>query len=194
MAKKWLNGSNILNGVFFVMVLVLIFNPSAKALVIKGMMKVGLFQPDLSRKVSNDDTAAVLPDVVFQSPDGQKIHLTELKGKVVFINFWATWCPPCIAEMPSISGLYEKLKNNKNIVFVMVDADHNFQKSVPFMAQHHFSMPLYALISNVPAQLVSNNIPTTTIIDKMGKIVFHQEGGADYSNPKILAYLNSISK
>src|SRR5476651_2141694 len=194
MIKKWLNRSNILNGLFFTIVLVLMFNPSAKALVIEGMMKVGLFQPDLSRKASNDHAPTILPDVVFQSPDGQKIHLAELKGKVVFINFWATWCPPCIAEMPSISGLYEKLKNNKNVLFIMVDADHNFQKSVPFMAQHRFAMPLYAVISNVPAQLVSNNIPTTTIIDKTSKIVFHQEGSADYSNPKILAYLNSISK
>lgn len=157
-------------------------------------MKVGLFQPDLSRKVNDNEKIAVLPDVVFQRSDGQKLHLAELKGKVLFINFWATWCPPCIAEMPSISGLYEKLKNNKNVLFIMVDADHNFQKSIPFMTKHHFGMPLYAVISNVPDTLVSNNIPTTTIIDKTGKIVFHQEGSADYSNPKILAYLNSISK
>jgi thiol-disulfide isomerase/thioredoxin len=194
MNKKWLNPTNLLNGLFFAVVLLLIFNPSAKVEVIQGMMKIGLFQPNIAKPVNQKNLSTTLPDVVFQNPDGYIIHLSEQKGKVVFINFWATWCPPCIAEMPSISGLYEKLKNNKNIVFMMVDADHNFQKSVPFMTKHRFNMPLYQLISNVPPGLVSNSIPTTTIIDKNGQVVFHEEGSADYSNPKILAYLNSISK
>jgi thiol-disulfide isomerase/thioredoxin len=194
MATKWFNRSNVLNAAFFAIALALVFNPSAKALVIEGMMKVGLFQPKLSHEVIMDHAAVTLPDVVFQSPNGKTIRLSEQKGKVVFINFWATWCPPCIAEMPSISGLYEKLKSNRNVAFIMVDADHNFQKSVPFMTKHRFAMPLYQLAGNVPESLASNNIPTTTIIDKSGKIVFHQEGSADYSNPKILAYLNEISK
>jgi thiol-disulfide isomerase/thioredoxin len=194
MIKKWFKISNLLNGLFFVGVLVLIFNPSAKAVAIQGLMHIGLFQPDMDKPVSKEVTAAGLSDVVFKSTDGRTIHLAEQKGKVVFLNFWATWCPPCIAEMPSINGLYEKLKDNKNIVFIIVDADHNFQKSVPFMAKRKFTMPLYQLASSVPSNLVSNSIPTTTIIDKSGQIVFHQEGSADYSNPKILAYLNSIAK
>ncbi|MES2277721.1 MAG: TlpA disulfide reductase family protein [Bacteroidota bacterium] len=194
MTKKWFKLSNLLNGLFFAGVLVLIFNPSAKALMIQGMMKVGLFQPDIIKPVSKAAAKPGLPDVLFQSTDGRTIHLAEQKGKVVFINFWATWCPPCIAEMPSINGLYEKLKNNKNVVFIIVDADHNFQKSMPFMTKRKFTMPLYQLASGVPESLVSNSIPTTTIIDKNGQIVFHQAGSADYSNPKILEYLNRISK
>ncbi|QKJ31337.1 TlpA family protein disulfide reductase [Mucilaginibacter mali] len=188
---KFLKTSNLLNGLFFLAVLVLLFNPSAKAVMIRGLMKVGLFQPDMDMSV---EKSAAVPDVIFQSTDGRKIHLSDLKGKVVFINFWATWCPPCIAEMPSINSLYQKLKNNKNIVFIIVDADRNFSKSVSFMQKNRFTMPLYQLASNVPPELVSNAIPATTILDKTGRIVFHQNGSADYSNPKILEYLNRIAK
>jgi thiol-disulfide isomerase/thioredoxin len=193
MAKSWFKLSNLLNGAFLIMLVVFIFNPSAKALMIEGLMKVGLFQPNISKPVN---TAPVnnLPDVLFENPDGKLIHLADQKGKVVFVNFWATWCPPCIAEMPSINKLYNKLKDNKNVVFIIVDADHNFQKSVPFMAKNHYNMPLYKLASNVPQNLVSNSIPATTIIDKNGQIVFHQDGSADYGNPKVLEYLNKISK
>lgn len=194
MKKQWFKISNLLNGLFFAVVLVLVFNPSAKALAIRGLMEVGLFQPDLVREVDNKTVAAVMPDVIFKNTQGKIVRLSDLKGKVIFINFWATWCPPCVAEMPSINALYEKLKNNPNIVFLIVDADSNFQKSVPFMQKYKFTMPLYQLASAPPPELVSRSIPTTTIIDKSGKTVFHQEGSADYSGKKVIEYLTKISK
>jgi len=193
MKKQWFKLSNLLNGVFLAAALVLIFNPSAKALAIQGLMKVGLFQPRLTEAEVKTSVAAI-PDVAFKNPEGKVVRLSDLKGKVIFINFWATWCPPCVAEMPSINALYNKLKSNPNIVFLIVDADGNFQKSVPFMQKKKFTMPLYQLASAVPPELVSRSIPTTTIIDKTGRTVFHQEGSADYSGQKIIDYLNKISK
>jgi thiol-disulfide isomerase/thioredoxin len=185
----------VLNGLFLLMLVVVLVNPAAKALVIQGLMTVGFFQPRLDSEEPKAITAAnALPDVTFKDTEGKTIHLADLKGKVVFLNFWATWCPPCIAEMPSINKLYEKLRSNPNIVFLIVDADHDFNKSVPFMKKRRFTMPICMLTSNVPETLVSNSIPTTTIIDKAGRITFHQEGSADYSNPKIATYLESIAK
>ena len=185
MTKKLLNGFIVLAFV------VVMFNPSAKALIIRGMMEVGFFQPSLPTDLS---VTTSIPDVTFQDTKGKTIHLDDLKGKVVFINFWATWCPPCIAEMPSINVLYEKLKNNPNIVFLIVDADGDFKKSVPFMQKRRFTMPLCKVTSGVPESLASTAIPVTTIIDKAGRITFHHEGGIDYSNPKIQAYLETIAK
>lgn len=190
--KKWIRLPHLLNGVVFIAFVILVINPSAKAVLIRGLMKAGLFQPQLS-SVAIKKESAVLPDVIFESADGRVIHLANLKGKVIFLNFWATWCPPCIAEMPSINGLYEKLRNNNNIIFIIADADRNFQKSKPFMAKHHFTMPLYRPTSVVPESFLSHAIPTTTIIDRRGNVVFHQEGSADYSNPRVLQYLKSIA-
>jgi thiol-disulfide isomerase/thioredoxin len=192
--KRRLKAPILLNMVIFIGLMTLLFNPLAKAALIKGLMKVGLFQPKLPEAVKVNSATTSAPDIVFQGTNGRLLHLADQRGKVVFINFWATWCGPCIAEMPAINRLYEKLKGNKNIVFIIVDADHDFSKSRPFMAKRHFTMPLYQAASKIPESFLSNAIPTTTIIDRTGKVVFHQEGSADYSNPKVLEYLNKISK
>jgi thiol-disulfide isomerase/thioredoxin len=184
--------SRLLNGLFAVVILIILFNPSAKALLIRGLMKVGLFQLDIAQPLKTVADKK-LPDINFQSTNGQIMKLTNQKGKVIFMNFWATWCPPCIAEMPTINELQQKLKNNKNIIFIMVDTDHNFSKSVPFMSEHHFNLPLYQANNMIPENLLGNAIPTTVIFDKGGKMVFRHEGGADYSSSQILAYLTLLA-
>ena len=84
-----------------------------------------------------DTTESAVPttatDVSFKDKSGNVVQLNDLKGKVVFINFWATWCPPCIHELPSIDQLRQSLKDNKDIVFLMVDVDGDIDKSSAFM-------------------------------------------------------------
>ncbi|RYU87826.1 redoxin domain-containing protein [Mucilaginibacter terrigena] len=185
--------SRLINALFIILIALMIFNPTAKALMIRGLMKVGLFQPD----ISNNEGAGIdasLPAVIFQKADGQIVNLADQKGKVVFINFWATWCPPCIAEMPAISTLYQKVKNNNKIVFMAVDADGNFARSSIFMSKNGYSLPLYKTNSDVPPQMFGSALPTTIIFDKKGKMVFRHEGMADFNNPKVLAYLLKLAK
>ncbi len=67
------------------------------------------------------------PDVSFLGENGQTVTLSSLRGKVVFINFWATWCPPCKVEMPGINRLKKSFKGNDQIVFLMVDVDGNLK-------------------------------------------------------------------
>lgn len=191
--RKKLTVANMLNGVFIVLVLIVFFSPSAKALLIRGLMQVGLFQPDISQPVKTTGNTS-LPNITFQNTDGKILNLSDQKGKVIFMNFWATWCPPCIAEMPSVNELYEKLKNNKNIIFIMVDADHDFSKSAPFMNKHQFTLPLYEANSEIPGNLLSGSIPTTMIFDKNGQLVFRHEGAGDYSSIKVTDYLLKLAR
>jgi thiol-disulfide isomerase/thioredoxin len=183
--------SNILNGLFAIVILVVMFSPPAKALVLRGLMQVGLFQPDVSERQT---VAAASPELTLEDENGHALTLSSLKGKVVFINFWATWCPPCIAEMPGINSLAEKLKSNKDVQFVTVDVDHNFKKSRSFLQKHHLTLPLYQATVPIPPEMLGEAIPTTIIIDKTGKMVFRLEGGADYGNSKVEAYLTKLSK
>ncbi|QHS54820.1 TlpA family protein disulfide reductase [Mucilaginibacter sp. 14171R-50] len=184
--------SRLINALFIVVIALLIFNPKAKAVMIQGLMKIGLFQPDIAESVTPAGATA-LPAVVFEGTDGKTVSLADHKGKVIFINFWATWCPPCIAEMPTINALHEKLKNNPNIVFMTVDADGNLDRSAMFMNKHHYSLPLYKAGTDVPPGMFGNTLPTTVIFDKSGKMVFRHEGTADFSNPKVMAYLLQIA-
>lgn len=190
MIRKWLTLSNILSGLFFAVVIMFVLNHKAKAFVIRSMMKVGFYQPKLPE---HNNTGILVPDLVFKDSNGQDIHLADLKGKVVFIDLWATWCPYCAAEMPGINELYLEEKNNKNIVFIMDDVDGDAGKSLLFMAKHQYSLPVHNLVGKIPADLADGTIPTTFVVDKSGHIVYKHVGSADYSNPKMLAYLNQLA-
>ena len=188
--RKWLTPRYLANFTFYAVILLLIFNPSAKALMIRGLMVIGFFQPDVPAAVKR--TAAV-PDITFMDTKGKRIALSSLKGKVVFINFWATWCPPCIAELPSVNKLHKQLRADTNIVFLVTDADNNFSRSAPFLLRHHYNLPLYQTISAVPEMIMGNTIPTTVVINKAGILVFRHEGAADYTNKEFGAYLVKLS-
>jgi thiol-disulfide isomerase/thioredoxin len=187
--KKHLTISNLLNALFFVAVIVLLFVPSAKAFVLRSLMKTGLFQP----KVTHTGKPVQVPDISFRDVKGETITLSALKGKVVFINFWATWCPPCIAELPSINTLHQKMDSNKNIIFLMADADGKPEQALLFLQKKQYNLPACMATSNVPAFVAAGTIPTTVVLNKKGEMVYHHEGAADYSNNKFTAYLQQLS-
>ena len=188
--KKKLTVSNLLNGLFAVLVIALLVSTSTRVLLIQGLMKVGFFQPNIK---PGEKTFAPA-DVIFEDEKGQTTALSSLKGKVVFINFWATWCPPCVAEMPTINKLSNKLRGNTNIQFIMVDVDHDFSKSGPFMQQHQFNLPLYQAVNAIPDAMLGASIPATVIIDKNGRMVFQHAGTANYGGDDMVAYLTSLAK
>jgi len=132
-------------------------------------------------------------ELSFKDKEGKVVQLSALKGKVVFINFWATWCPPCIHELPSIDQLRKSLKDNKDIVFLMVDVDGDIEKSSAFMTENKYDLPLYIPESEIPPEFLGQSIPTTVILDKAGKIVERLEGSRDYGAPEIKKALLDIA-
>nr|WP_197486550.1 TlpA disulfide reductase family protein [Mucilaginibacter sp. L294] len=187
--KKHLTTGNLLNALLFIAVVVLLFVPSAKAFLLRGLMKTGFFQPEVSSPIK----PVQVPDINFRDAQGQTVTLSELKGKVVFINFWATWCPPCLAEMPAINALHQKLSRNKNIVFLMADADGSPERASLFLQNKQYNLPVYAATTAVPANVSGGTIPTTVVLNKKGEMVYHHEGVADYTNDKFATYLQQLS-
>ncbi|WP_219225031.1 TlpA family protein disulfide reductase [Pedobacter antarcticus] len=198
--KKWFTASNIFTAVIFLLIAALIINPQIKGTLMQGLMKIGLFQPEVPSGTSTDsgsentEQQASTSSVSFKDESGAIVPLNSLHGKVVFINFWATWCPPCVAEMPSINDLYTKLKTNPNVVILMVDVDNKAAQSQEFMHKNKYSLPVFTPASAIPPDYLGSAIPTTVVLNKAGKIVFRHEGGADYTNPEFLAYLEKLSK
>lgn len=193
MIKKWITKSNIGNALFFIAMMVLIFNADAKSWLMQGLMKIGFFQPEISQTTAFKETQPSIADVQFIDVNGQQVNLSSLNGKVVFINFWATWCPPCIAEMPSINAFYQKFKDNPNVVFLMVDVDGNFKKSEKFMQRRNFDLKVWNAASSIPETYLGGSIPTTVILDKQGRLVFRHEGGADYENKDFQESINKLA-
>lgn len=138
------------------------------------------------------DVQQQTPDLKFKDENGKTISLSSLKGKVVFINLWATWCPPCIHEMPSINELKKSLNNNDDIVFLMVDVDNKMEQSSAFMKENGYDLPVYVPASDIPSDYLGGAIPTTVILDKNGNIAARMEGGRDYTDPQIAKGLNEL--
>lgn len=184
--RRFFSMSNITTGIMVLFLVLVLVNPSVKAGVMQGLMKVGLFQPGMPEEAKAESEMA--PDMSFVDGEGKTFTLSSLRGKVVFLNFWATWCPPCRAEMPSINALYERFREDKNVIFLTVDTDGNYKKANNFLKKQQYSLPLYVADSQIPGELLGRSIPTTVIINKKGQVAYRHEGAADYGNEKFMAY------
>lgn len=119
---------------------------------------------------------------------GNPLKFKALKGEVIIINFWATWCGPCIAEMPSLQKLYDEYGENVNFLFVTTD-DTN---KVDNFLKKGYDLPVYYPKTTVPDIFYSKTIPTTFIIDKKGRIVTAKSGEANWFDDDIQSLLGRL--
>ena len=130
-------------------------------------------------------------EFAFLDGNGKSVTLNDLKGKVVFINFWATWCPPCLQEMPSIHKLKQTFKG-EDIVFLLVDVDNQYEQANAFMKKNNYDLPVYVANGPIPSEFVGRGIPTTVVLDRSGTMLAKIEGGRDYAAPEMLQTFKDI--
>ena len=123
--------------------------------------------------------------------DGEVISFEDFKGKTIFLNIWATWCPPCIAEMPDIHELSRDMAN-EDIVFVMLSTDEDIDKVKKFIERKGFTFPVYRMVEQLPGVFWTQSIPTTFVISPEGKIVFKKLGISNYNTSEFKEYLLSL--
>jgi len=143
-------------------------------------------ETDLDERVTMSEYDWTLIDV-----NGDPINLANFKNKVVIINIWATWCPPCIAEMPSFQKLFYDYKENKEVVFFFV-ANDEAVKVKNFLNRKGYDLPVYFSVSQVPVELSSGSLPTTYILNKQGQIIVHKVGALDWSSSKIKELIEGL--
>ncbi|MFY9221917.1 MAG: TlpA disulfide reductase family protein [Blastocatellia bacterium] len=122
---------------------------------------------------------------------GKTVNAADWKNKVLVLNMWATWCGPCIAEMPSLENLYEKTKND-GIVFALV-SDEDQETVNQFIQKRKFSLPVYT-VENLPQIYRGDAIPRTLIIAANGKIVFDHLGAARWDSETTIDFLKTVSQ
>ncbi|MDX5340473.1 MAG: TlpA family protein disulfide reductase [Cyclobacteriaceae bacterium] len=130
----------------------------------------------------------------FKDLDGNLVDLQDYRGKVLFINLWASWCGPCRAEMPHISELYKKVQNQPDLAFLMIGIDQEFAKSKDFISGKSWSFPVVHASYGLNSSLQSQSIPTTLVVDKEGKIVFYQEGMSNFNTQEFQEFLTRMSE
>ncbi|MFK7812950.1 MAG: TlpA family protein disulfide reductase [Maribacter sp.] len=164
------------NFAFIILAVLLLFTPlgfHARVLV----AKIFSFSPSPVQ----DEKQLLLTDYSWKlsSIDNESLNFEDLEGKVVLLNYWATWCPPCVAEMPSLQELHDDY--GKKVAFVFVAHDKR-EKVKNFLTKNQFDLPVYFEKSNSPEILSTESIPTTFIVDKKGKIVVAETGAVNWNS------------
>ncbi|MCK5420235.1 MAG: TlpA family protein disulfide reductase [Desulfobacterales bacterium] len=148
------------------------YNPSSVPLIAKGLRAPNFSLPGL---------------------DGRMVSLTDYKGKVVLLNIWATWCPPCVEEMPSMEKLYQELQGEGfEILAVSID-ESGAQDMLPFMKKHKLSFP--ALIDSkgtLKGLYQTTGVPESFIIDKDGILVEKVIGPRNWAIPEAIGFFRNL--
>jgi thiol-disulfide isomerase/thioredoxin len=125
------------------------------------------------------------------SENNTTIPLSNFKNKVLFINIWATWCPPCRKEMPSIQNLSQRI-SSPDVEFLLISSE-DLDKIVSFKKETDLRLPVYSLPGNLPPMLRGEYIPRTYIIDRFGKIVHQHVGEKDWNTEDIYGFINFLA-
>lgn len=176
---------NKISDVIFIVFIIAMLTPSGR-LAIGGFVnrvKAMVIQPS----VTSEKDAVQLKETdynwEFKDISGNTINLSDYKNKVIFMNFWATWCPPCVGEMPAIQDLYDTYKNDNRIQFLMLTNDKP-EKIKEFIKKRDFSFPVFTYKFRPPKVLESQVIPTTFVISKKGKIMVKETGASKWNGKK----------
>lgn len=160
----------------------------------RGILATGLMDPKIEDRMKMASTTPSLGatlNIDLINSKGEKVNLEQFRGKVIFLNFWATWCPPCIAEMPGINNLYKETKG-ENVEFVMLSLDRNFEKAKEFRDKKGYKFEIYRASGPIPEKYSSSSIPTTYVIDTKGNLALTHLGMGDFDTKEFKKFLKEL--
>lgn len=149
----------------------------------------GALAPDLEAPDLPAEAVAEYRWVV-KTLGGEEFSLEKTKGQVMFLNFWATWCPPCVAEMPSIQRLYDEVKES-GVAFVCVSQEET-SRVKKFVEHFGYTFPVYIFKGKVPSVFASRGIPATFIVGPDGKIALRHVGSAKWDDERCVAFIKEL--
>ena len=165
----------------------------------RGLLATGFWKAEVPTQTPAADMPVVLTsggtyphNLPLVTLDGKAVNLSDLKGKVVCVNLWASWCPPCRAEMPGIEALYQKVDHSK-VAFVMLSLDDDVAKARKFVKSQGYTFPVYLRTGNLPAPFDSNSIPSTVVLGPDGQVAARHDGMAEYDTPEFKLALEKLS-
>ena len=179
------NKRNIL---FIVLIAVLIIPQSRHQ--IQLLLHKGISYVNQSTIIEEEDRLNVdLKNWRLVSDQGDIVNLGEIRNQVIVINFWATWCPPCIVEMPSLQKLYDEYNEEVVFLFVTNDALDVVDK---FRNKNGYTFKVYNSTNEIPKELMTSSIPRTFIINKNSEIVADEKGAVDWYSSNVKEQLTSL--
>lgn len=175
--------------------------PVVRLLMLVGMLLLTaagvhaeLPSPELSHDLTQLQTPLAAPDFTLADMDGEPRSLSDYRGKVIMLNFWATWCPPCRREIPSMESIYQDLHKDGFMVLAVnefEDPDHVFAYTGQLSVFPTFPI-LFDTDSKISQEFGVKGLPTTLLINKQGNIVYRAVGGRDFDHPAVREIVRSL--
>ena len=158
------------------------------------LQRQGFFLPGPATETTSPvSRTLVAPDFALPDVEGNIWRLSDFRGKVVLLNFWATWCPPCRAEMPSMETLYQAYKD-QGFEILAVSSDVQGAAIVqPFMQEYRLSFPaLLDTTGRVNGMYGVRSIPTSYLVDRQGQVVSQEIGARNWANAEARVLIASL--
>ncbi len=135
----------------------------------------------------------VAPDFSLKDIDGTIYNKADFAGKVVVVNFWATWCPPCRAEMPSMQRAWKNILEKEGMVMLAIDVGEGEDAIFEFTSVYKADFPiLLDEDSSVAESWGVNGLPTTYVMDTQGRLVYRAIGGREWDQPELIEKLRAL--
>jgi peroxiredoxin len=176
------------------LILILVISP---ILLVLTVFALTFIQKDKSSKTLQKpkppEIGSLAPDFIFPDLNDSERKLSDYRGKVVFINIWATWCPPCIYEMPSMQRLYDQLKGEDfEILAISIDALGK-QVVEPFIQKYHLTFPiLLDPTGKIKKLYATTGVPESFIVDKNGVLVLKVIGPQEWDSEDALKFFRRL--
>lgn len=178
--KHW---SNILFTIFIILLVI----PQTRMPLQVAVNRLLSFSPSEISQNKRDHLQSYAWDL--RNSLGETRNFEEAKGEVVVLNFWATWCAPCIAEMPSFQKIYNEYGDSVAFYFVSSEDKETLDT---FLSKHDYNLPVYQPLTRTPVQLHDRSLPTTFVISKSGEIVIKKTGVADWNAKSFRSLLDEL--
>jgi thiol-disulfide isomerase/thioredoxin len=158
------------------------------------VLYLGFFGPRNRRPLEGSGTDMPAEyDWMLEDLNGQPVSFSQFKGKTVFLNIWATWCGPCVGEMPSIAKLAASPRlKEKGIAFVCVSTDDALDPVRRFLSKRDWPMTFFRA-GDLPPVFSTDGIPATFVIDPSGRVVAAEVGASDWDDPIVVEFLEKTA-
>ncbi|MBZ9787728.1 TlpA family protein disulfide reductase [Psychroflexus sp. CAK57W] len=180
--KHW---SNILFGLLIVLIII----PQTRQPIQVFLNRVIAFSPS---EIDESDRETLKDyEWYFKNEDNKTVNFAQSEEKPVLVNYWATWCAPCIAEMPDLQKLYTDYKDEVDFYFITSEEPKVVRS---FLEKENLNLPVYYFLSSPPDMLKSSSLPTTFLIDAEGEIIMKKTGAANWYSKTVRSTIDKLKK
>ena len=124
---------------------------------------------------------------------GKVVDLAAQKGRLIVVHFWATWCPPCVEEIPALSRFWEKYRNRKDLTLYTVSVDKDWKTIDDFSRKNPNDLPIYRDPNSATAQRFGTTMfPETYIVNPAGRVIYRVQGGIEWTNEDVQQRINQL--